>query len=289
MLNSSITMGYNKNIKPIDPAIRNIANKTILFTNARNEKNMKEWAAHHLLLGFDKIYIFDHKSTKPLQNEFSHFDKRVIVERCNMDNPVKLTLLKRALIIAQSAGADWMLYLDADEFLILNTFSNIKLLLKSFHYADALAINWLCFGSNHHIKDPAGLILDNYTKSDLLVDQHVKTFVRPSQVMYVDNPHFYKIKDSTRNITIDNKIVPMGPFNKINMEYNKLHAYIAHYINQSEESYMNRKVLLPTDHTNVFRGVDREIHTKHNNVDNFGPKEKYSSKVQKFLDYYANK
>ena len=32
----------------------------VLFTNARDESNLKEWCAHHLLLGFDCIYIFDH-------------------------------------------------------------------------------------------------------------------------------------------------------------------------------------------------------------------------------------
>ena len=36
--------------------------KTILFTNVRDEKHMKEWCSHHLLLGFDYICIFDHKS-----------------------------------------------------------------------------------------------------------------------------------------------------------------------------------------------------------------------------------
>ena len=37
-----------------------------LFTNARNEKHIKEWVAHHLLIGFELIVIFDHKSIKPL-------------------------------------------------------------------------------------------------------------------------------------------------------------------------------------------------------------------------------
>jgi len=48
-------------------------NSVVLFTNARNEKNIKEWAAHHLLLGFDLVYIFDHKSDVPLINVFKKF------------------------------------------------------------------------------------------------------------------------------------------------------------------------------------------------------------------------
>jgi hypothetical protein len=54
---------------------RNSVNNIILFTNARDEKNIKEWVAHHLLLGFDLIYIFDHKSIKPLSVELKCFKK----------------------------------------------------------------------------------------------------------------------------------------------------------------------------------------------------------------------
>jgi hypothetical protein len=32
---------------------------TILFTNARDEKHIKEWIAHHLNLGFNQIQIYN--------------------------------------------------------------------------------------------------------------------------------------------------------------------------------------------------------------------------------------
>ena len=94
-----------------------ITKSVALFTNARDEKNIKEWAAHHLLIGFDKIII------------------------------------------------DWFIYLDADEFLILgNQFIGVKHFLNHFKNAHSLGINWLFFGSNNHVSDPEGLILENYTK-----------------------------------------------------------------------------------------------------------------------------
>ena len=39
-----------------------------LFINARDEDNLKEWVTHHLLLGFNKIIIFDHKSIIPIKS-----------------------------------------------------------------------------------------------------------------------------------------------------------------------------------------------------------------------------
>ena len=270
----------------IPVANRKVIDKVILFTNARDEKNIKEWAAHHLLLGFDLIYIFDHKSKIPLKSHFAGFDNRVFVERCEMQTPIKLPLMMRAAKAAKLLGADWMIYLDADEFIILNYFKTIKAMLYEFYFADQLGINWLCFGTNHHIKEPEGLILENYTRSDATLDQHLKSFVRPSQIVSATNPHFYNIRNAARNVTINKRFQPPWPFNHCNLEYNKVFAYIAHYIFQSEETYTRRKVNLPTDDVGVFRGKDPELHQKHNSIENLLPKERYAPRVQKLLAQY---
>lgn len=265
------------------------SNFVILFTNARNEKNIKEWAAHHLLLGFDLIYIFDHKSDKPLIKEFENFDTRVIVERCEWENPVKMPLMNRAVPIAQKLNASWMIYLDADEFLILNDFTEVKDLLNAFPHADSLGINWLFFGSNNHVNEPAGLILDNYTRSDLILNQHVKSFVRPSQIIKAINPHFYCIKNPIKMYSLNNKIINFEPyFNKWNVEYFQSPAYLAHYLYQSEETYINRKVDLPRDDNGEFRGRVPDIHLYYNEIENLNPKEKYASQVKLFLQCHEN-
>ena len=103
----------------------------MLFTNARDEKHIKEWAAHHLLIGFDHVYIFDHKSTVPLTSEFAGFDTRVVVERCELGVPPKIPLMKRAAEIAANMRADWFIYLDADEFIILNNFRGVGILAEN--------------------------------------------------------------------------------------------------------------------------------------------------------------
>ena len=59
-------------------------NLVVLFTNARDEPHIKEWAAHHLLLGFDYIFITDHLSVDPLTHVFKDFDSRIVINTCNM-------------------------------------------------------------------------------------------------------------------------------------------------------------------------------------------------------------
>lgn len=266
-----------------------LGNKTILFTNARDETHLTEWAVHHLLLGFDYVYIFDHKSKQPINTTINvpkEFAKRVVVQRCELDNPVKIPLMKQAVAISKQAGADWLLYLDADEFLILNKYRSVKHLLYVFSHADSLAINWLMFGTNNHIKEPEGLILENYTKSEPKLDRHVKSFVRPQEVTNVTNPHFFNIYRPVRMRTIDNKSMGNSnnlAFNPSNMTYAEAPAYVAHYVNQSEESYIKRKLRLPTDDVGTYRKRDFKLHEHYNVVENTQPRDKYAEGCKKFL------
>jgi len=256
----------------------------ILFANARDEKNIKEWAAHHLLIGFSFVYIFDHKSKIPLKEVFKNFDKRVIIERCELDGPPKIPLMKKAYEIAATFRADWFIYLDADEFIILNKFMGVKDMLSRYHFADSLALNWVMFGTNNHIKDPEGLILENYTKSDKILNQHVKTFVRPTQVASGGpmTPHNYYIVNPMRSFAITGASMANKVFNPTNKEFWKPLAFVAHYIYQSEETYKERKIKLPSDDTGIIREEEDNIHTRHNESDNFIPR-KYAENVKAFL------
>uniref|UniRef100_A0A6C0DKS8 Glycosyltransferase family 92 protein n=1 Tax=viral metagenome TaxID=1070528 RepID=A0A6C0DKS8_9ZZZZ len=267
--------------------------RVCLFTNARDETHIKEWAAHHLLIGFTKIIIFDHKSKLPLSNVFSNFDKRVeIVNVSHMENPIKMKLMNMALEIARKMNMDWMIYLDADEFLVIhNNYKGVKHLLSRFNFASALAVNWLMFGSNYLEKEPEGLIMDNYTKSELYLNEHVKTFVRPTHAVNAINPHYY-IMTNTKNIFGTNKKKLEENFykNDNKTRFYESPAYIAHYLNQSEETFIKRKINLPSDDTGTNRNFNihqiKEIHNQYNDGENTQPKIKYANQIKQFLEKY---
>jgi hypothetical protein len=282
--------------KPVIPNIEyGFCKKIILFTNARDESHIKEWAAHHLLLGFDCVYIFDHKSKIPIRREFQQFSKRVIVERCEMEGSVKIPLMNRAVNIAKKRGFDWMLYLDADEFLVLNRTNHVKNMLNRFKRAHSIAVNWLMFGSNHHVKEPSGLIIENYTKSDETLHSHVKTFVRPREVLNVINPHFYIIRQPLKSISVDFKRMNPNPLfshcNDTNKKYNQVLAFISHYYYQSEETFSKRKMNRKRDDTGEIWGFTNSnfIHNEFNTIENDWVKNKYAKRVKKFLSFFENK
>jgi hypothetical protein len=264
---------------------RRFAKNVGVFCNARDEKNIKEWAAHHLLIGINSVIIFDHKSVQPLTDVFRNFDKRVKIIRADLDiGNVKLHFMNTAIIIAKKMNLDWFIYLDADEFLIINRFfKGVKHFLNSYSYADSVGVNWLMFGSNNLIQEPNGLILENYKKSSKNLDQHVKSFVRPEAIISSVNPHFYNMKNPSKMFGINfTQIQPPYCFNNINLPYYKAPAYIAHYVFQSEETYKKRKIDLRADDGTVRVDMGKDIHNHYNDIINLQP-QKYIKQIKEFL------
>jgi hypothetical protein len=257
--------------------------KIMLFTNARDESNINEWIAHHFLLGFDTIFIFDHLSEIPITTG-SQFGGKLMVHRINITaNNVKINFMKTASKIASRLNADWMLYLDADEYLCLNKHTNIKSYLKYFSEADAIGINWLMFGSSNHVEQPQGLLTENFTMSECILDQHVKSFVRPERVLNVTVPHFYIIPDVNRYYDGFGMNMPMNPFNPKPVPFFNSPIYVAHYYVQSENMYRKRKGRMMDNGTTVNMLPSEELHKLYNNVDNHQLKNKYSENIKRFL------
>jgi hypothetical protein len=66
------------------------------------------------------------------------------------------------------------------------------------------------------------------------------------------NPHYYVIQNPNRMFGMNKRLTEQFQFNNININYSIAPAYIAHYINQSEETYLRRKIHLPTDDSGIF-------------------------------------
>jgi len=263
------------------------ANKVGLFCNARDEKNIKEWAAHHLLIGFDVIVIFDHKSKIQLKEIFSNFDKRVSIIRINLqDGNIKTYLMNYASNIAKRLKLDWFIYLDADEFLILSSyFKGVKHFLNTYSYGDSIGVNWLMFGSNYLVEDPSGSILESYTKSCTHLDKHVKSFVRPEEVITNDNPHYYHIRNKLKSIGLRFNVLKSPQcFSELNIPFYQSPAYIAHYIFQSEETYLKRKINIIADDGTKRLNMGKDVHQLYNDVVNLQP-QKYVNDIKNFLNY----
>jgi len=263
--------------------------KTILFTNARDEENILEWIKYHKYLGFTTIYIYDHLSFVSINHVVDKNSiSNVIVNRIETEYIRKTKLMDESFKYASQNEYDWMLYLDADEYLILPNDNIIDTFLEKYNTYQQIGINWLMFGSNNHNKTPEGGLLKNYTKCDVIFHSNIKSFIQPKYVKHVINPHCYKVENSNLSIGINYKRLDIEKpwcFN-LNISadnFNNVNAYIAHYIFQSYETYLRRKKNRKRDDTGDdwhWEYNEKTIHNVFNKIDNFLPKEKLLSMIE---------
>lgn len=264
--------------------------KTILFTNARDENHILEWAVHHLNLGFDMIYIFDHKSKVPIKDIINN--QAVTISRIDTDIN-KVSLMLQASNIAKGYGYDWLMYLDADEFLVLNEDNNIKEFLNKYQNYDQIGINELLFGTNHIDDEIDGTILEMYTKSESKLDKHIKCIVKVNTIIpKVTLPHYFNIKDMRKSVAVTRQplCIKFPSWFYINKTYKEVNAYIAHYYYQSYNVYLRRKISLPRDDHNSYRALESKqiVHTRYNDIENVDVRNKYNEQNKLLIKKYES-
>ncbi len=261
--------------------------KTILFTNARDEDNMLEWTVHHRNLGFDHIFIYDHKSIFPISKTLEGLDY-VSTHNITEDFIPKIELMKQASLYAKNNGFNWMLYLDADEFLALPLFPNIQSFINNYPNNHQICVNWVMFGSNFLKEKPKGTILESYIRSTNKIYICVKSFVIPEKVIDVVNPHYFVIENMDLSTGVfghkQDEKQPAICFFETDLPLEKMPAYIAHYAFQSFDTYKKRKVNRKRDDVGCnydHNYSEEELHKIDNDVEVTHMRDLYN-KINKF-------
>jgi hypothetical protein len=221
--------------------------KLAITTIQRNRAPwVEEWVAFHYLIGFRKFYFFAHRCVDDtLQVLFrlrNFFDIEILLVPGDLERP-QLPAYGHAYK-QFGAEVDWMAFIDGDEFLFPTVADDLRQVLEPYARSDisALGIFWLCFGSNGHIDEPAGLITENYIRrapDNFMANRHVKSLVRgglAESFRVSPNPHiFYTPKGTFDEL--------MRPVTRGVEDMSPTHQYlrINHYVCQSLKYFKNIK------------------------------------------------
>eukprot|EP01083_Nonionella_stella_P196029 721579_1 len=174
------------------------------------ERYIEEWIEYHLLLGFDKIYIYDNSKEGTLIQYFHHkiqnnhaftfdYHKINITHRPGRIQQLKAynKCWKHHWNDSTQRGIKWVALVDIDEFIVLKQDDNIKSFLYKYkHNLNSLALARFQFGSNGHLhfsKHGEG-VLDRFTKREINASWGVKTIARLDYLDSVINPHFVRMR-----------------------------------------------------------------------------------------------
>lgn len=185
---------------------------------------------HHLSIGVEKIYWLSHRDI----DNFNFWGEPVFVGRRskNKTHQEEIQLLNAWWRVIKSVPPTrWLALIDNDELIITD---NLPELLHDYEYADALGINWRCFGSSGHLTKVFPQ-LTNYTarlSNEHPKNRHIKSIIDPAKVIQrPKDPHYLGIH------TVNEKHEPItGPFSPFTCEK----IVMNHYWTRSWEDWLEK-------------------------------------------------
>lgn len=135
----------------------------------RNEAMfVSEWVAYHLAIGFDQVFVCTNNCTDGTDAILDHLARLAPVYHIRNDDlgglaPQRAGVLK-VLAHPALAAAEWLLHIDADEFLnIHHGNGQVSDLLAHIDGFDAAAFTWRLFGDSHITAWEGGLVTERQT------------------------------------------------------------------------------------------------------------------------------
>lgn len=142
--------------------------RTVLFSAVKNEAPfLLEWIAYHKAIGFGRIVIFSNDSEDGTTELLEALAKAGEIEHFPHQVPEGASPQGNAARIANEAGligkGDWVLWLDADEFLAINTGNGLlENLIAALEDKIALLIPWRVFGDGGNERFPGRFVSPDF-------------------------------------------------------------------------------------------------------------------------------
>lgn len=156
---------------------------------------LEEWLLHYYKQGADHFYLFNNDSDDHFKEVLKPFISDDLVTLHNISGSKKQREAYDFVIDAHKQDTEWCAFFDCDEFLysgrdnrLVDTLSNYELLTVS-----GVAVHWLLFGSNGHLKYKPDPVLERFTKRAKEVNPHVKSIMRLKHTDSAgDDPHTFR-------------------------------------------------------------------------------------------------
>jgi hypothetical protein len=207
---------------------------------------IREWILFHHLVGVRYFYIGLHKTTddsiKVLEKLSKYINIKIFSVADTTYHAPQQDFYQYTLDRFQHE-VDWLAFIDGDEFLFPVKVDSLQEALKNFtnQSHSALGVYWRCFGSSEHIKEPQGLIVENFkyrAPDDFPPNRHIKSIVHTKHArgMLVLGVHHFE--------------TPAGTFDEVGRSISGAHSEhessseflrINHYVCQSLEYFYKIK------------------------------------------------
>ena len=247
---------------------------------------IREWVDYHINLGFNHIYLYDNNRENEERLSEVLTEAHLVNDSSLRGHkeefclsPITIVSLHHRSYVQMYAYQDcyinghfdWLLYIDIDEFF---TFADMNCHLEewiektvSSENADAILINWMCYGDCGHIRYIDAPVVERFRKplpywfsptnafGKAPENRHIQTMVRKGTDFTIFNPHIGK--GNYKTVNADGTEVP-----NIAQQgnYTFKTAFLRHYVTKTIEEYALQKVVRQAaDGPSVHYGVSLHL------------------------------
>ena len=212
------------------------------------EKNyLGEWVEYHRRIGVEKFFV--------ATNDWTWEDPPECVEAVRVDGRAKQTPWYTWFARNKAGEADWVAFIDCDEFIRLGAGQKSVLdLVKGREGQDALALSWRMFGSSGKRFDGDYSVLKRFTMRQKGFNPHVKTVLNAKRLrengsaaaVLFSNPHSASLDRpelgaSLDSRSVDGRRVP-GPLDhEAGRFLDDDSPYLAHFFVKTPEEWKRKR------------------------------------------------
>jgi hypothetical protein len=203
---------------------------------------LREFMAYHLLIGFDHFFIYDNDSADntPAVLATIPADRYTVIPwPASLNHPVMQDAAYDHCVANEAGTYDWLMFMDADEFLVLRKHRTIGELLTELDFADEIGFNWRIFGDGGHRRYQEGLVIERFlyaSREDFHVNRHMKSMARPSKISRA-RAHAHSLVPGSIMVSPSGRQLPPGEPTTSEHDTDHSVAQVNHYFGKSWEEW----------------------------------------------------
>jgi hypothetical protein len=203
--------------------------RCVLVCIAKAERlYIEEFINYYLKLGFYKIIIYDNSDSNEL-----NFLNSPSVQIINFPGNIKQLAAYEHFLKYLKHQYHYVAFFDVDEFLVLKRHNNINDFCLQHIPSGALGVNWYIFGNNGQTKyEPRG-VLERFTRRSSIMDHHVKTIAKCSDILKMKIHEPETLKKGTYFKNISGHKLELGC--AFNFKKDDTIVQLNHYFTKSDE------------------------------------------------------
>jgi hypothetical protein len=209
----------------------------LIFKN--EARYLREWIEYHLLIGVDHFYLYNNFSDDNYSEILAPYIQQGLVTLTEYPHQYAQVQAYEDCYRRFHDESHWIGYIDADEFVNIVAYNDIKQLLNKYSNMPGLFLNWKMFGTSGYLKEDGSLVVERYTASWPWLCHVGKTFINNNYNFRKIAVHFHRAKYlgfPLYPVNLDYVAVPYCE-SLVSLSLEKK-AYLNHYWSKSYEQYV---------------------------------------------------